>query len=75
MSFLAATLFSMPLFSQIENRVVALGMPGDNLNFYAVLNVFQKSKTLEKFERAINGKDTNINNLDLNVIYIYITFR
>jgi hypothetical protein len=64
--FLAAALFSVPLFSQIESRLVALGMPGDNLNLYAVLDIFQKSKTLEEFERAINDKDTNINNLDLN---------
>lgn len=65
--FLATALFSLPLFSQIENRVVALGMPGDNLNLYAVLDIFQKSKTLEEFERAINDKDTNVNNLDLNI--------
>lgn len=64
--FLATALFSVPLFSQIENRLVALGMPGDNLNLYAVLDIFQKSKTLEEFERAINDKDSNINNLDLN---------
>ncbi|MDZ4330200.1 MAG: hypothetical protein U0945_06410, partial [Flavobacterium sp.] len=64
--FLATTLFSVPLFSQIDNRPVALGMPGDNLNLYAVLDIFQKSKTLEEFERAINDKDTNVNNLDLN---------
>ncbi|TDE41853.1 hypothetical protein E0I26_15810 [Flavobacterium rhamnosiphilum] len=64
--FLATALFSMPLFSQIESRLVALGIPGDNLNLYAVLDIFQKSKTLEEFERAINDKDTNINNLDLN---------
>jgi hypothetical protein len=40
----------------------ALGLPGDNLNLYAVLDVF---KTVEEFERAINTRDANINNLDL----------
>ena len=64
--FLTTCLLSLPLFSQIENEPVALGLPGDNLNLYAVLDVFQKSKTLEEFERAINSKDRNINNLDLN---------
>lgn len=64
--YLTAALFSMSLFSQTENRLVALGMPGDNLNLYAVLDIFQKSKTLEEFERAINDKDNNVNNLDLN---------
>lgn len=55
-----------PVFSQIGNEPVALGLPGDNLNLYAVLDVFQKSPTLEEFERALNDKETNINNLDLN---------
>lgn len=57
---------SCPLFSQVENEVVALGLPGDNLNLYAVLDVFEKSKTLEEFERILNSGDSRINNLDLN---------
>ncbi|TDD75219.1 hypothetical protein [Flavobacterium caseinilyticum] len=63
--FSTAGFLSLPMFSQIENRFVALDMPGDNLNLYAVLDVFQNSKTLEEFERALNSKD-NLNNLDLN---------
>ena len=63
---LATGLLSLPVFSQIENEPVALGLPGDNLNLYAVLDVFQKSPTLESFERAINERDSHINNLDLN---------
>ena len=59
-------LLSSPVFSQIENEPVALGLPGDNLNLYAILDVFQKSPTLESFERAINDRDSHINNLDLN---------
>lgn len=59
-------LWSFPLFSQVDNEVVALGLPGDNLNLYAVLDVFQNSQTLEGFERKLNSRDTNINNLDLN---------
>lgn len=53
-------------FSQVKDEPVALGLPGDNLNLYAVLEVFQKSKTLEEFERTINDKDSKSNNLDLN---------
>jgi hypothetical protein len=30
------------------------------------LDVFQDSETVEEFERAINTRDANINNLDLN---------
>jgi hypothetical protein len=53
-------------FSQTGTEPVALGLPGDNLNLYAVLDVFKKSATLEEFERVLNDKDSNINNLDLN---------
>jgi hypothetical protein len=42
------------------------GLPGDNLNLFGVLNIFQGSQTLEQFERNINNQDTRINNLDLN---------
>jgi hypothetical protein len=43
-----------------------LGLPGDNLNLFAVLNLFQDSETLEGFERKLNDPDLMINNLDLN---------
>jgi len=43
-----------------------LGLPGDNLNLYAVMNLFQESETLEKFEQSLNSEDQMINNLDLN---------
>jgi len=59
-------LFGLPVFSQTYNEPVALGLPGDNLNLYAVLDIFQKSKTLEDFEKALNDPDNKVNNLDLN---------
>jgi len=43
-----------------------LGLPGDNLNLYAVMQLFQESETLEEFERKLNTQDTRVNNLDLN---------
>jgi len=43
-----------------------LGLPGDNFNLYAVMNLFQQSETLEGFERSLNDENTRINNLDLN---------
>lgn len=43
-----------------------LGLPGDNLNLYAVMKLFQESETLEGFERALNDENSRINNLDLN---------
>lgn len=57
---------SSNVFSQTGIEPVALGLPGDNLNLYAVLDVFKKSPTLEEFERVLNDKSSNINNLDLN---------
>ncbi len=54
-----------------------LGLPGDNLNLYATMKLFQESETLEGFEMALNSEDTGINNLDLNgdrrVDYINVT--
>ncbi|MBN1158076.1 MAG: hypothetical protein JXA61_01735 [Bacteroidales bacterium] len=43
-----------------------LGLPGDNLNLYAVMQLFQESETIEGFERNLNDENSRINNLDLN---------
>lgn len=43
-----------------------LGLPGDNLNLYAVMQLFQESETIEGFERSLNDENSGINNLDLN---------
>ncbi len=68
---LAMSLLSFPVFSQTDNKTVSdtalLGLPGDGLDLYAVLNLFQKSKTIEDFEKSLNLKETGINNLDLNL--------
>lgn len=50
----------------LDNRNERLNLPGDNLNLYAVMNLFQESETLEGFERSLNAEDSKINNLDLN---------
>jgi len=44
-----------------------LGLLGDNLDLYASLDLFQKSKTIEEFEASLNDEKTGINNLDLNL--------
>jgi hypothetical protein len=49
-----------------ETQEDYLGLPGDNLNLYAVMKLFRESKTLEAFENGLNDKNNNINNLDLN---------
>src|SRR5690242_10408711 len=65
--YLAAviSLLNQPVFSQEDTA--ALGMAGDNLDLYAVLTTFQKSKTIEEFEKTLNDPKTKINNLDLNL--------
>ena len=42
-------------------------MAGDNLDLYAVLDLFLKSKTIEGFEKSLNDTKTGINNLDLDL--------
>ncbi len=68
---LIMSLSGSPLFSQAESQTVSdtalLGLPGDNLDLYAVLDLFQKSKTIEEFEKSLNLEKTGINNLDLNL--------
>jgi hypothetical protein len=72
-SFLMLTIsfFSFPAFSQTDNQEAAdtalLGLPGDNLDLFAVLDIFQQSKTIEDFEKTLNLKETGINNLDLDL--------
>lgn len=53
-------------FSSKAQSGEGLGLPGDNLNLSAVLDVFQQSKTLEEFETSVNSDNNKINNLDLN---------
>ena len=53
-------LFVLALFSFAGFKVIAqdrgdekLNLPGDNLNLYAVMNLFQESETLEGFEQNL----------------------
>jgi hypothetical protein len=59
-----------------DSDVQRLGLPGDNLNLYAVLKLFQESETLEGFEKNLNDENNHINNLDLdgdgNIDYIKV---
>jgi len=63
---LVSGLWSVPVFSQTDQETGTLGLPGDNLDLYAVLDLFQKSKTIEDFEKSLNAEKTKINNLDLD---------
>jgi len=48
-AFLPANIFA-------QSKEDKLDLPGDNLNLYAVLKLFQESETLEGFERKLNEK-------------------
>lgn len=63
---IGCSLIWSPIFSQENDTPDSLGLPGDNLNLYGVLDLFQKSETLEEFEKKLNSEDSKINNLDLN---------
>src|SRR5205809_5689148 len=64
----AMSLLCSPFLSHAqEDSTSLLGLPGDNLDLYAVLTLFQKSKTIEGFEKSLNDEQTKINNLDLDL--------
>jgi hypothetical protein len=63
----AMILTSLPALSQSKADTAALNMAGDGLDLYAVLDLFQKSKTIEAFEKSLNDSKNKINNLDLNL--------
>lgn len=75
--FFSMAISSMALAQQ--DSTARLGLPGDNLNLAAVLDVFRQSPTLESFESALNADTSKINNLDLNndgkVDYIKVVDR
>lgn len=56
-----------PVYSQSQDTTPELGLPGDNLDLYAVLDLFQKSKTIEDFEKSLNEQKSDVNNLDLDL--------
>lgn len=66
-AIMVLSLFSLPSYSQSVADSTLLGLPGDNLDLYAVLDIFQKSKTIEEFEKTLNLEKTGVNNMDLNL--------
>jgi len=57
----------------------SLGLPGDNLDLYGVLELFKKSENPEDFEKALNDPNTKLNNIDLDgdnqIDYIHVVDR
>jgi len=75
--FMAWSLFAQSPTATTQATPTALGLPGDNLNLYLVLNLFKQSSSIEDFEKRLNSPDTKVNNLDLNndgsVDYLKVT--
>lgn len=57
-----------PAFAQTDKSgdSDSLGLPGDNLDLYGVLELFKKAESMEAFEKALNEEGNQVNNLDLN---------
>lgn len=49
-----------------QSQKDSTGLPGDNFSLQGALEMFQRSKSPEEFEKLINIKEKNVNNLDLN---------
>lgn len=64
---IAMSLLGIAAHAQTDSDSTLLGLPGDNLDLYAVLDLFQKSPTIEEFEKSLNLESTGVNNLDLNL--------
>lgn len=65
--FIAITSLKAQDLTKTNTGTELLGLPGDSLDLYAVLDLFQKSKTIEEFEASLNDEKTGINNLDLDL--------
>jgi len=49
-----------------RDDTTAVSNVGEDLDLYAVLELFEEAEDLEAFEKALNSEDKGINNLDLN---------
>lgn len=76
-SLLAFLSWMLPQQVQAQDRTNSTGFPGDNFSLQGALELFKNSKTLEEFEKKLNDKSNNVNNLDLNqddkVDYVKVT--
>lgn len=59
-------IFSITGYIKANNQSDSTGNKGDNLDLFAVMDLFKNSKNLEEFEKSLNTENNGINNLDLN---------
>lgn len=58
--------FALSQCSEEKTAEEKTGLPGDNLNLYATLDLFKESKSPQAFEKSLNDKSGKVNNLDLD---------
>lgn len=61
-SLICLTSTSLTVHAQQDST----GMPGDNFSLQGALEMFKQASSIEEFEKLLNSKDKNVNNLDLN---------
>lgn len=49
-----------------QESTTSVSYVGEDLDLYAVLDLFEQSENIEEFEKALNSEGQGINNLDLN---------
>ena len=64
-TLLPVFLLSLGLQANAQDKD-SLGVIGDDLDLYAVLNAFKNSRDIESFEKTLNDPEAKINNIDLN---------
>ncbi|MBK8610053.1 MAG: hypothetical protein IPL84_08915 [Chitinophagaceae bacterium] len=62
---LVATCFTTTAFSAAA-QTDSTGLPGDNFSLQGAVDMFKQAASPEEFEKLINSKDNDVNNLDLN---------
>lgn len=53
-------------FNTFAQESDSTGMPGDNFDLQAALDLFKQSKNLQDFEKKLNTESNGVNNLDLD---------
>ena len=56
-------------FNTFAQERDSTGMPGDNFDLQAALDLFKQSKDLQDFEKKLNTESNGVNNLDLDGNY------
>jgi hypothetical protein len=59
-------LFFIVIVSKAQSGIDSTGLPGDNFDLQGALQMFQKSSSIDEFEKLLNTEDNHVNNLDLN---------